>query len=85
MDPRNQKYTSGPDVIFKHKYVTQPTITYTDTLLRAGDNICNALAKIALATDKTQQAINFIMDIFKGQAKKNESGTDTQMVRMESE
>ena len=71
-------------VFFKHKYLTWPTITATDALLQAGDNICNALANIAPATDKTRRAIDFLMDIFKGQAKKNESGTNTQRVCMEA-
>ena len=70
-------------VFFKHKYLNHPTITPKDALLREGDNICNALANIAPATDKTQQAIDFLMNIFKGQAKKNESGTDTQRVSTE--
>ena len=69
MDPIKQKYTSGPDGIFKHKYMIQPTITDTDALLQAGDDICNALANIAPATNKTLQAIDFLMDIFKGPAK----------------
>ena len=84
MDPRNQKYTSGPDGIFKHKYLTQPTITETDALLQAGDDICNAQTNISPATDKTQREIDFLMHIFKGQAKKNESVTDTQRVDSES-
>ena len=64
--------------------MTQPTITATDALLRSGDHICNALANIAPATDKTRQAIDFLMDIFKDQSKKNESGTNTQRVCMEA-
>ena len=63
--------------------MTQPTITATDALLRADDDICNALSNISLSTDKKQRAIDFLMDIFKGQAKKDESGTDTQTVCME--
>ena len=84
MDPRNQKYTSGPGSIFKHKYLTHPIITDTYALLRAGDDSCNALADIAPATDKKRRVIGFLMDIFKGQAKKNESGTDTKRVGMEA-
>ena len=73
----------GQTLFLKHKYLTQPTIVDTDELLQAGDDICNALANIAPATDKKRQAIDFLMDIFKGQAKKNESGTYTQIVVME--
>ena len=54
-----------------------------DALLQAGDNICNTLAKISPATDKTRRAINFLMDVFKVQANKNESSTNTQRVGME--
>ena len=74
----------GQTVFLKHKYLTQPTITATDVLMQAGDNICNALANIDPATDKTRREIEFLMDILKGQAKKNESGTDTQRVCMEA-
>ena len=41
--------------------------------------------KIAPANDKTRQAIEFLMYIFKDQAKKNGSGTDTQRVGIEAE
>ena len=83
MDPRYQNYTSGPDGIFKHKYMIQPTITATDALMQAGGDICNPLANISPEIDKTQRVINFLLYLFKGQAKKNESGTDTQRVCME--
>ena len=66
------------------KYLTQPKITATDALMQAGDNICNSLANIVPETDKKRRAINFLMDILKGQAKKNKSGTDTQRVCMEA-
>ena len=84
LDPRKQKYTSEPYGIFKHKYLTQPTIPATDALLREVDDICNTLANIAPATDKKWRAIDFLMDIFKGQPKRDESGTDTQRVCMEA-
>ena len=74
----------GQRVFFKHKHLTHPRITDTDALLRAGDDICNALANISPAIDKTQQAIDLLTEIFKGQAKKNESGTETQRVGMEA-
>ena len=71
-------------VFFKRKYLTQPTITAPDALVREGDNICNTLANIAPETEKTRRAIDFLMDIFKSQARKNESGTDTQRVCTEA-
>ena len=74
----------GHTVFLKQKYLTQTKITATDALLQAGDNICNSLEKIVPETDKKRRAINFLMDILKGQAKKNESGTDTQRVCMEA-
>ena len=55
-----------------------------DALLRADDDIWNALSNIAPATDKTQQSINFLIDIFKGQAKENKYGTANQRVFMEA-
>ena len=43
----------GQKVFFKHRNLTQPTITVADALLQAGDDICNAQANIFPATDKT--------------------------------
>ena len=75
---------SGPDGNFKHKYLTQTTTIYTDALLRAANNICNTLANIASATNKTRRAIDYLTDILKGQANKNEYSTNTQRVGMEA-
>ena len=55
-----------------------------DAILQAGDNIWNTMANISPATDKKQQAIDFLMDIFKVQAKKDESGTNTKKVCTEA-
>ena len=63
--------------------MTQPTIINTDALLRAGEDICNALANISPETGKTRQALDFLMEIFQGQSKKNESGTTNQRLDME--
>ena len=71
-------------MFFIHKYLTQSTITATDALLRAGDDIYNVLANIYPTTNKTRQAINFLMDIFKEQANKNESVIDSQRVCKEA-
>ena len=74
----------GQTVFLKQKYLTQPTSTAADALLRAGENICNALENIPPATNKKRRAIGFLMDIFKDQAKKDEFATETQRVCMES-
>ena len=48
----------GQTVFFKHKYLTQPTITVTDALVRASDDIYNALKSIAPPIDKSRQVID---------------------------
>ena len=47
-------------------------------LLRAGDDLCQALMGIIPKDGKTRTAIDHLMDIFKKQAKKEETVTDTQ-------
>ena len=68
-------------VFFKHKYLTQPTITATDALLQASNDICNALKNIAPPNDKSKQAIDFLVNIFKGQAATEQTNTNTQRVQ----
>jgi len=68
-------------VFFKHKYITQPTVTTSDALLRASEDICDALLKTASNNKNTRTAVDLLIDIFKGQAKAEESSTDVQRKR----
>ena len=74
----------GQTVFFKHKYLTQPTITASDALPRAGDNICAALQNVAPTTTSSRRAIGFLMDIFKNQANSEADGVDAQRVQMKA-
>ena len=71
----------GQTVFFKHKYITQPTVTTSDALLRASEDICDALLKTAPNNKNTRTATDLLVDIFKGQAKAEESPTDVQRAR----
>ena len=72
----------GQTVFFKHKYITQPPITTSDALLRASEDICEALRKTAPNNKNTRTAIDLLIDIFKGQAKSEETPTDNHRARM---
>ena len=74
----------GQTLFFKHKYLTQPTITASDALLRAGDDICAALKNVAPTTNDSRRAIDFIMYIFKNQANSEETGVDAQRMQMKA-
>ena len=43
----------GETVLFNHKYVTQPAVTMSDAILRAGDDLCQALKGVIV--DKTSK------------------------------
>ena len=74
----------GRTVFCKHKYLTQPTITASDALLRSGDDICAALQNVAPKKTSSRRAINFLMDIFKNQANSEADGVDAQRVQMKA-
>ena len=66
----------GQTVFFKHKYLTQPTITPNDALLRAGDNLCSALTNAAPGDEKTQRAVDLLVEIFQKTANDAKSNID---------
>ena len=61
-------------VFFKHKYLTMPTITPTDALIRAADNLTDAITGIVPPPNMTTDAIDQLITIFKSQA---ENAKDT--------
>ena len=65
-------------IFFKHLYLTQPTIKDSDAILRASDNLCQALMKVMPEKGTTRNAIDHLVDIFKEEAKKLETQTDVQ-------
>jgi hypothetical protein len=57
-------------VFFKHKYLTMPTLTPSNALIRTADNLTNAIAGIIPPPNITTDAIDQLINIFKLQAKK---------------
>ena len=58
----------------------QPTVTMSDAILRAGDDLCQALKGVIPQNGVTRTAVDHLMDIFNKQAKKEETTADTQRV-----
>ena len=80
MVPQTKSVRVGQTVFFKHKYLTQPTVTASDAILRASDDLCQALRKVVPEKGETRSAIDHLMKIFKDEAKKAETPTDVQRV-----
>jgi hypothetical protein len=70
-------------VFFKHKYLTMPTITPADALIRAADALMDALTGIVPPPNMTRDAVDQLMTIFKQQAKKAKDDATTRRVLME--
>jgi hypothetical protein len=70
-------------VFFKHKYLTMPTITTSDALIRAADNLTDAIAGIISPPNITTDAIDQLINIFKLQATKNKDAASAQRVLKE--
>jgi hypothetical protein len=69
-------------VFFKHKYLTIPTLTPSDVLICAADNLTNAIAGIITPPNITD-AIDQLINIFKLQAKKEKDAATAQRVLKE--
>jgi hypothetical protein len=54
-------------VFFNHKYLTMPTLTLADALIRAVDNLTSAIAGVFPPPNMTTDAIDQLMHIFKQQ------------------
>ena len=74
----------GQTVFFKHKYITQPTITTSDALLRASEDVCEALLKSQPSSKKTRTAVDKLIEIFKGKAKSELSPKDLQRSKLKT-
>ena len=66
----------GQTVFFKHKYITAPQVTATDALLRASDDLCNALLNVEPNDGRTKKVVDLLMEIFKGKANEEKTGKD---------
>ncbi len=70
-------------VFLKHKYLTMPTITTTDALIRAANDLTNTITGVVPPPNMTQEAVEQLMVIFKQQAKKAKDNATTQRVLKE--
>ncbi len=80
-DTRHTRVCSS--VFFKHKYLTIPTLTATDALIRAVDNLTKALAGVIPPPNMTTDAIDQLINIFKTQAEKKNDKVTVQRVLKE--
>jgi hypothetical protein len=67
-------------VLFKHKYLTMPTLTPSDAPIRATNNLTNAIAGIIPPPNITTDAIDQLINIFKLQAEKEKDTATAQRV-----
>jgi hypothetical protein len=70
-------------VFFKHKYLTVPTLTPSNALIRAANNMTNAIAGIIPPPNITTDAIDQLINIFKLQAEKKKDAATAQRVLKE--
>jgi hypothetical protein len=68
---------------FNHKYLTMPTITPADALIRAADYLTDAILGLVLTPTGTQDAVDQLMVIFKQQARATRDATTAQKVLRE--
>jgi hypothetical protein len=71
-------------VFFKHKYLTQPTITTSDALLKAADDLSNAVKGVIPQKGATMEALEQLVNIFKKQAREKEDSATRQKVHKEN-
>jgi len=69
-------------VFFKHKYLTMPTITPANALIRAADYLTDAIAGLIPTPTCTMDAVDQLMIIFKQQAREaNDAATAQRVLR----
>ena len=69
-------------MFFKHKYLTQPSVTPLDGILRASDNLCDVLQGTPSVKGQVRTAVDMLMDIFNNVGKKDENEVDNQRANM---
>ena len=77
----------GNTIFFKHKYLTMPTLTTADALLKAAHDMATALLGGINTTNETAEALEKLMDIYKTNAKAEkllEEEARPQRVRMKN-
>jgi hypothetical protein len=56
----------GKAVFFKHKYLTQPTVTAADVIVLASENLCQVLNGLLPGKGDTRTAVDLLMELVKG-------------------
>ena len=69
-------------MFFKHKYLTQPSITPIDTVLRTPDDLYQILKGLPHVKSSTRTAMDMSMDIFKNVGTEDKTEVDKQQTRM---
>ena len=69
-------------MFFKHKYLTQPSVTPIDAVFRASEDLCQILKGLPPVKGDTRTAVDMLMDIFKNVGPKDETEVDKQHSRM---
>ena len=57
-------------MFFKHKYLTMPSFTPVDVLIKAADNLVDTINGIMPKNKVTSDAVEQLMEIYKIQAEK---------------
>ena len=70
-------------VFFKHKYLTMPTITPADALIRAADYLTDAISGLLPTHTVTADAVDQLMEIYKQQARDSIDAATAQRVLRE--
>jgi hypothetical protein len=68
----------GQTVFFKHKYITQPTVTAADALVQAPEEMCQVLKGLSPIKGETRTAVELLVDIFKKVGSEEETDVDAQ-------
>ena len=71
-------------VFFRHKYLTMPTITTADALIKAADNLVEVITGQLPKNNVTADAVEQLMEIFKTQAKAATCNNHAQRVLREN-
>ena len=69
----------GQTVFFKHKYLTQPSVTPLDAVVQATDDLCTVLKGRSPVKGAMRTAVELLMDIYSGiDVRSEETNIDTQ-------
>ncbi len=70
-------------VFFKHKYLTMPSITPSDALIHAADDLTDAISGLIPTSTVTADAVDQLMEIYKQKARATRDAATAQRVLRE--